>query len=97
VSFWALTGRIPVGLALIGCNAVGSDAGRVVSCRPAQPALPPPADGTALTHTVLDDHSRLAYSEIRDNEEGNRGLGAPHRGRLVRPREVRITYAVTGP
>ena len=37
-----------------------------------------PTIGTAFVHTVIDDHSRVAYAEIHDDET------ADHRGRVLR-------------
>jgi len=40
--------------------------------RPAQPEIPPSAHrtliGAAFIHTVLDDHSRVAYAEVRADQ-----------------------------
>lgn len=44
-----------------------------------------PLIGTCYLHTVIDDHSRVAYVEARDDETKHRRAGAAQRGRLVRP------------
>jgi len=44
-----------------------------------------PLIGTCFLHTVIDDHSRVAYVEARDDEtKGDRDRGAAQRGRVVR-------------
>jgi transposase len=44
-----------------------------------------PLIGTCYLHTVIDDHSRVAYVEAHDDETKHRRAGAAQRGRLVRP------------
>jgi hypothetical protein len=45
-----------------------------------------PVIGTALVHTVLDDHSRVAYAEIHDDQSAATAVGGAPSGRgLVRP------------
>ncbi len=38
-----------------------------------------PVLGTAFVHTVLDDHSRVAYAEIHDDETATTAIGVLHR------------------
>src|SRR5687768_16976371 len=38
-----------------------------------------PKVGTAFVHTVLDDHSRIAYAEIHDDETATTAIGVLHR------------------
>jgi transposase InsO family protein len=38
-----------------------------------------PMIGTAFVHTVIDDHSRVAYAEIHDDETGATAVGVLHR------------------
>ena len=38
-----------------------------------------PKMGTAFVHTVLDDHSRVAYAEIHDDETAATAIGVLHR------------------
>lgn len=38
-----------------------------------------PKIGTAFVHTVLDDHSRVAYSEIHDDETAATAIGVLRR------------------
>ena len=55
-----------------------------------------PLIGTCYLHTVIDDHSRVAYVEAHDDETKETATdGAAQRGRLVRrPRRHRPTGAV---
>jgi hypothetical protein len=51
--------------------------------------------GTAFVHTVLDDHSRVAYAEIHDDETAAIGRGAALGGGLVRrPRGERLAGVI---
>src|ERR1044072_3722772 len=38
-----------------------------------------PKIGTAFVHTVLDDHSRVAYAEIHDDETATTAIGVLRR------------------
>ena len=55
-----------------------------------------PLIGTAFVHTVLDDHSRVAYAEIHDDETAATAAGVlqPGRGLVRRPRRHRRTSPV---
>ena len=44
-----------------------------------------PVLGTAFVHTVLDDHSRVAYAEIHDDETAATAIGVLRRGWLGSP------------
>ena len=52
--------------------------------------------GTAFVHTVLDDHSRVAYAEIHDDETAATAIAraAPRRGLVRRPRRHRRAGAL---
>ena len=40
---------------------------------------PSPGSGTAYVHTVIDDHSRVAYAEIHDDEKADTAIGVLQR------------------
>src|SRR5947209_3441555 len=42
-------------------------------------AAPQPQIGTAFVHSVLDDHSRVAYAEIHDDEIATTAIGVLRR------------------
>ncbi|AGL21077.1 hypothetical protein L083_7567 [Actinoplanes sp. N902-109] len=54
-----------------------------------------PQMGTAFVHTVVDDHSRVAYAEIRNDEKVVTAIDRPaQRGRLAYPSLCRRTGPV---
>ena len=55
-----------------------------------------PRSGTAFVHTVIDDHSRVAYAEIHDDETAATATAraAPRGGLVRRPRRHRRTGPV---
>ena len=55
-----------------------------------------PLMGTAFVHTVIDDHSRVAYAEIHDDETAATAIAraAPRGGLVRRPRRHRRTGPV---
>ncbi len=48
-------------------------------CAPAARAKGNPNIGTAFVHTVIDDHSRVAYAEICSDEKATTAIGVLHR------------------
>ena len=72
-------------------NRTGSDTGQSRAAGTADPLM-----GTAFVHTVIDDHSRVAYAEIHDDENAATAIGVL-RGRPVlvrRPRRHRRASAL---
>ena len=55
-----------------------------------------PPIGTAFVHTVIDDHSRVAYAEIHDDETAVTAVGVLRRavGLVRRPRRQRRARAL---
>src|SRR5205085_521637 len=54
-----------------------------------------PKIGTAFVHTVLDDHSRVAYAEIHDDETA--GSTSASRSAARRYRDGCTSTTITGP
>ena len=72
-------GNIPDGGGWRFVGRARGDQNRLVTAHGARNKRYQPLIGHAFVHTVIDDHSRIAYAEIHDDEKGETAVGVLRR------------------